>query len=123
MNADGKFKIKGKKIPDYDSEIEVDIGNENARKYEVVSKEIPPNTPYDGGEIAWFNAYGVKEKESGKYADISYTVTLRALPKGKTKLFVLLASGPQEVEFKSAGSGKIKFELAVGDPPIGWWPP
>ena len=121
MNTGGKFKLKGKHIPGYDSEIEVDIGSDHANKYDVVSKAIPEPSPYEGGTITWFNAYGVKEKATGKYADISYTVTLSALPKGK-KLFVLLSSGIQEVPTKSAGSGKIKFTLAIGDPPMGYGP-
>jgi hypothetical protein len=122
MTSDGKFKIKGKKVPGYDSEIEVDIGSGNAKKYEVVSKEIPAPSSYEGGTITWFNAYGVKEKSSGKYANISYTVTLSALPTGKTKLFALINKIPQELEIKTSGSGKIKFTLTVGDPPVGIWP-
>ncbi len=122
MASDGKFKIKGKNVPGYDSEIEVDIGSENATKYDVVSKEIPASSSYKDGTITWFNAYGVKEKSTGKYANISYTVTLSALPAGKTKLFALINKIPQELEFKTGGSGKIKFTLAVGDPPVGIWP-
>jgi hypothetical protein len=122
MTSDGKFKIKGKNLPGYDSEIEVDIGSDNAKKYEVVSKEIPAPSSYEGGTITWFNAYGVKEKSSGKYAKISYTVTLSALPSGKTKLFALINKVPQKLDFKETGSGKIKFTLAVGDPPVGIWP-
>ena len=122
MNAGGKFKLKGKNIPGYDSEIEVDIGVDHANKYDVVSKQIPEPTPYENGTITWFNAYGVKDKVTGKYADISYTVTLSALPAGKTKLFVLLPSGIQEIQTKAGGSGKIKFTLAIGDPPVGYYP-
>ena len=122
MDTGGKVKIKGKNIPGYDSEIEVDIGSGNAKKYKVVSKEIPAPTSYDGGTITWFNAYGVKEKATGKYADISYTVILSALPAGKTKLFALINNVPQELEIKAGGSGKIKFTLNVGDPPVGIWP-
>jgi hypothetical protein len=121
MKSDGKFKIKGKNIPGYDSEIEVDIGSDHAKKYDVVSKNIPEPSPYEGGKITWFNAYGVKEKTTGKYADISYTVTLSALPAGK-KLFALLPSGIQEIPTKAGGSGKVKFTLAIGDPPLGYWP-
>jgi hypothetical protein len=122
MNAGGKFKLKGKNIPGYDSEIEVDIGIDHANKYDVVSKQIPEPTPYENGTITWFNAYGVKEKATGKYADISYTVTLSALPAGKTKLFALVNNVPQELMTKIGGSGKIKFTLAIGDPPVGYYP-
>ncbi|MFZ5856020.1 MAG: hypothetical protein ACOYZ6_04250 [Chloroflexota bacterium] len=122
MNANGKFKIKGKKIPNYDSEIEVDIGSGNAEKYEVISKKVPDPTSYDGGTITWFNAYGVKDKKTGDFAKIHYTVVLSALPAGKKKLFALVNDVPQELEFQTTGSGKIKFTWDLGDPPIGIWP-
>jgi hypothetical protein len=121
MNAGGKVKLKGKNIPGYDSEIEVDIGSDNVSKYDVVSKEIPAPTPYEGGTITWFNAYGVKDKKTGKYASISYTVTLSSLPTGK-RLFVLLPTGIEEIYPKVSGSGKVKFTLAIGDPPMGYGP-
>lgn len=122
MGTDGKFKLKGKSIPGYDTEIEVDIGSENAKKYEVVSKDIPEPTPYGKGTITWFNAYGIKVRETGNYANIFYTVTLNALPPGKTKLFALINNAPQELDFKEIGNGKIKFTLEIGDPPVGIWP-
>jgi hypothetical protein len=120
--ADGKFKIKGnKKIAGYDSEIEVDIGN-NYTAHEVTEKPIPEPTPYGEGTITWFVAFAVREKANGAFADIPYTVTLNNFPKGKTKLFALLPTGVQELDVKATGSGKIKFELAVGDPPVGMYP-
>jgi hypothetical protein len=122
MSADGKFKIKGKNIPNYNTEIEVDIGAASAANHEVTDKPIPNPTSYDGGTITWFVAFAVKEKSNGNYADIPYTVTLNALPKGKTKLFAKLPDGIKELDVKVSGSGKIKFELAVGDPPVGWYP-
>ena len=121
MNTGGKFKIKGKNIPNYNTDIEVDIGN-NYQAHEVTDKPIPDPTPYEGGTITWFVAFAVKEKSNGAYADIPYTVTLDALPKGKTKLFALLPTGITEMDVKVSGSGKIKFELAVGDPPVGYFP-
>ena len=122
MNTGGKFKIKGKKIHDYDTEIEVDIGAGNEANHEVTEKPIPDPTPYEGGTITWFVAFAVKERTNGAYADIPYTVTLNSLPKGKTKLFALLPTGIQEMDVKVGGSGKIKFDLAVGDPPVGYYP-
>jgi hypothetical protein len=122
MSTTGKFKLKGKHIPGYDSEIEVDIGSDHAQKYDVVSKAIPDSTPHGSGTITWFNAFGVKEKSTGNDANITYTVTLSALPAGKTKLFALISNVPQELETKTGGSGKIKFTLNVGDPPLGYWP-
>ena len=122
MSADGKFKIKGKNIPGYDTEIEVDIGSASAENHEVTDKPIPEPTPYGDGTITWFVAFAVKEKSNGAYADIPYTVTLNNLPKGKTKLYALLPSGIKEMDVKVGGSGKIKFNLAVGDPPLGIYP-
>jgi hypothetical protein len=121
MASNGKFKIKGKHIPDFDSDIEVDIGSNNVGNHDVTDKPIPDPTPYQGGTITWFVAFAVKEKSNGSYANINYTVTLNELPKGK-KLFVLLSSGIEEVATHSAGSGKIKFTLAIGDPPLGMGP-
>lgn len=122
MNTGGKFKIKGKNIPGYDTEIEVDIGAGNEANHEVTDKPIPDPTPYEGGTITWFVAFAVKERSNGAYADIPYTVTLNELPKGKTKLFAQLPTGITELDVKAGGSGKIKVDLAVGDPPMGYYP-
>ncbi len=120
--AGGKYQIKGKNIPNFDSDIEVDIGAANDAEHEVISKNIPDPTPYNGGTITWFAAFGVREKSNKNFANITYTVTLSALPAGKTKLFALVSGGPIELTTQGAGKGKIKFSLAVGDPPIGYWP-
>jgi hypothetical protein len=119
----GKFKLKGKDAPGFDSEIEVDIGTEKAKTHKVVSKKIPDDTPYGKGKITWFNAYGVKLKNNDKdeYEDIPYTVTLNKLPDGK-KLFLKLPAGIVEQGTEQAGTGKIKFTLAIGDPPTGFGP-
>ena len=122
MVGAGKFNLKGKHFPDFDSEIEVDIGSGHAGSHEVVNKAIPDPTPYNGGTITWFNAFGVREKAKGHYANLAYTVTLNALPAGKKKLFALINNAPRELDIKTGGSGKIKFTLDVGDPPIGYWP-
>ncbi|MBV6395594.1 MAG: hypothetical protein HFACDABA_01172 [Anaerolineales bacterium] len=122
MESRGKFKIKGKKMPGYDTEIEVDLGDQHAEHYEVTDKPIPDPTPYEKGTITWFVAFAVREKSNGAYADIPYTVTLNKLPKGKTKLFALLPTGIMQLKAKAGGSGKIKVELAVGDPPMGFYP-
>jgi len=119
--ANEKYKVKGnKKIPNYDSELEIDVDD----KYEAYSKAIPDGTtpiPGGGGDITWFNNFGVREKSSGKRADVTYTVTLQALPTGK-RLFVLYGGEPHEPATQEAGNGKIKFTLNVGDPPTGAGP-
>src|SRR3989337_1467663 len=109
--ANAKYKIKGNnKIPNYDSELEIDVDD----KYEAYSKEIPAPTPFEGHEITWFNAFGVREKSTRKNADVSHTVTLQALPAGK-RLVVLYGGEPHEVAMQDAGNGKVKFTLSVGD--------
>jgi len=113
--ANEKFKIKGNnKIPDYDSEVEVDVDN----KYEAYSKEIPEPTQYQGITITWFNAFGVREKSNRKDADVTYKVTLQAPPAGK-KLFALYGGEPHELTTEDGGPRKVKFTLNVGDPPVG----
>lgn len=113
-----KYKIKGNnKIPDYDSELEIDVDD----KYEAYSKAIPEPTPYEGGTITWFNAFGVREKSTRKDKDITYRVTLQALPAGK-RLFALYGGEPHEIATENAGNGKIRFTLSVGDPPTGAGP-
>jgi len=113
--ANEKFKIKGnKKIPDYDSEVEIDVDN----KYEAYSKDVPEPTQYAGITIIWFNAFGVREKSNHKDADVTYKVTLQAAPAGK-KLFALYDGEPHELTTEDDSHGKVKFTLNVGDPPIG----
>ncbi len=116
--ANRKFKIKGNnKVPGYDSEIEIDVDD----KYEAYSKPIPEPTPYQGFTITWFNNFGVREKSSGKNANVTYIVKLKKLPKGK-RLFALYGGEVHELTADDAGNGNIKFELNVGDPPIGSGP-
>ena len=113
--ANEKFKLKGNnKIPDYDSEVDVDVDN----KYEAYSKDIPEPTQYQGITITWFNAFGVREKSNRKDANVSYEVTLQA-PLAGQKLYALYGSGPHELKTNNAGPRKVKFTLDVGDPPIG----
>jgi len=115
--ANAKYKIKGNnKIPNYDSELEIEVDD----KYEAYSKDIPDPTPYQGGTITWFNAFGVREKSTGRDEDVTYKVTLQSLPAGK-RLFALYGGQPHELTTEPEG-GKIKFTLNVGDPPIGSGP-
>jgi hypothetical protein len=124
--ANEKYKIKGnKKIPNYDSEIEIDVDD----KYEAYSKPIPdeqtpiPNIP--NGKVTWFNNFGIRNKSDKKNADVSYTVTLQALQADQL-VFVLLPGNPpvlQQVQTTPVGnSGKVSFTLSVGDPPVGSGP-
>lgn len=116
--ADGKFKIKGKgNIPNYDTDLEIEVND----KYEAYSKPIPDPTPYQNGFITWFNAFGVREKTTGRDANVHYKVTLQELPAGK-RLFYLYNNEPVEVTTENAGQGKVKFTLDIGDPPTGQFP-
>ena len=116
--ANAKFKIKGKgNMPNYDTDLEIEVDD----KFEVYSKPIPDPTPFESGFITWFNAFGVKEKATGKDTNIQYKVTLQKLPTGK-RLFYLYKNQPQEISTEDAGNGKVKFTLAIGDPPTGTYP-
>ncbi|HET9913253.1 MAG TPA: hypothetical protein VFQ13_15260, partial [Anaerolineales bacterium] len=116
--AIAKYNIKGNdKIRDYNSELEIDVDD----KYEAYSKPIPEPTPYDNGFITWFNAFGVREKESRKDANVNYTVFLQAPPTRKT-LFALYDGKPHEIKPEDADKGRVKFTLSVGDPPVGYFP-
>jgi hypothetical protein len=116
--ANTKFTIQGNnKIPNFASALEIDVDE----KYEAYNKPIPEPTPYKDGFITWFCAFGVREKTSRKDADVTYEVTLQALPKGKS-LFVLHGGEPHEITPRDAGKGRIKFTLSVGDPPVGAYP-
>jgi hypothetical protein len=120
--ANEKYKVKGKgnnKITDPDVEIDVDD------KYEAYSKPIPDEpTPIPDGSVTWFNNFGIREKSTRKNEDVSYTVTLQALPADQL-LYVLMPDNPvpQQVQTTPIGnSGKVRFTLNVGDPPVGSGP-
>ena len=118
--ANEKFKIKGNdKIRN--SEIEIEVND----SYEAYSKPIPKdNTKIPGGEVVWFNNFGIRDKQTKENKNVTYTGTLDALPDNKL-LFVLYPDNPvpQEVKTEPVGnSGKIRFTLSIGDPPIGSGP-
>ena len=130
--ANSKTKIKGNtKIPNYDSEIEIEVDN----KYEPYKKTIPSPTKYEGFTITWFNNFGVKNKATGNNAKATYTIKLKNMPAGK-RLFVRAAGGtiievtkkkpgaPEKdnLKYSDAGNGNIKFSWNEGDPPIGFGP-
>ncbi len=116
--ANKKFQLAGNnKISNHDTRLEIEVDE----KYEAYSKPIPEPTPFEDGFIIWFNAFGVREKASGKDANVTYNVTLQALPAGK-RLFALYDGKPHELTTQSAGKGKIRFTLNVGDPPTGVFP-
>lgn len=122
-----KYPIPGKKKdhgPD-DPDIEVDVeGN-----YEAYSKSIPEaQTPHQGFMITWFNNFGIRDKSTGKNANVTYKVKLKKLPKGK-RLFALYKDAEEdknpkvhELTTENDGTDHIKFTLNVGDPPIGMGP-
>ena len=119
--ANKTHKIRGNtKIPNYDSELEVEVDD----NYEAYSKAIPQEQtpiPGGGGYITWFNNFGVREKSGGKKADVTYTVFLHPLPP-KKRLFAYYDDAVHEIFPEDAGNGKIKFQLSVGDPPTGAGP-
>lgn len=116
--ANTKYHITGKsKISNHDAKLEIDVDD----RYEAYSKPIPEPTPYEDGFIIWFNAFGVREKASRKDANVTYNVVLQALPPGR-RLFALYDGKPHEIKTESADSGRVKFTLSVGDPPIGSYP-
>lgn len=124
--ANAKYKIKGKKIKDYDDpDIEVEVDD----KYEAYSKNIPENkTPYKTFEITWFNNFGIRDIKTNEDANVEYKAKLKELPEGKS-LFALYKDSPSDSEPKvhelsteNDGNGNIKFNLNVGDPPIGMGP-
>jgi hypothetical protein len=121
-NEKAKYKIKGnKKIPNYDSDVEIEVDN----NYEAYSKSIPDQpTPIPGGRVIWFNNFGIREKSTGKNADVTYTGTVQGLTGGQL-LFALFPGNdvPQQVPTEPIGnSGKVRFTLSIGDPPLGAGP-
>jgi hypothetical protein len=116
-----RYPINGNnKIPHYDSEIDVDVDD----TYEAYSKPIPDNPtpiPGGGGDITWFNNFGVREKSTKNRADVPYTVFLHPLPP-KKRLFVFYDNAAHEIFPEDGGNGRIKFSLSVGDPPTGMGP-
>ena len=116
--ADKKFKIKGKgNIPDFDTDLEIEVNDQ----YEAYSKPVPDPTPFEGGYITWFNAFGVRDKTTRGNANIQYRVILQKLPEGK-RLFVYYDDQPHEITPQNAGPDRVMFMLAIGDPPTGTFP-
>ena len=120
-NASGRFNIPGSR------NVELDLGTNDPALYVVVTKEIDPNLPAasaDGVPIQWFAAFGVrllnKDKSLGDYANIKYTIIMDALPAGK-RLFAYYGGKLHERKFTTSGT-KTRFDLEVGDPPIGFGP-
>lgn len=116
--ATAKFRIKGKaNIPNYDTDLDIEVDD----RYEAYNKPVPDPTPFENGFITWFNAFGVRDKSTGKDFNIHYKVTLQALPPGR-RLFYLHNNQPHEITAEDAGNGKIRFSLDIGDPPTGQFP-
>ena len=119
-NARGHFSISGGR------NVEVDLGANDPAQFAVLDKELDPALPkeFNGISIQWFAAFGIRhikaDKTLGDYADINYTVTLDALPAGK-HLFLYYGGQIHEQAFETSGT-KTRFNLAVGDPPIGFGP-
>lgn len=120
-NARGSFNIPGSR------NVELDLGVNDPTLFAVVTKTIDPNLPTtsaDGVPIQWIAAFGVrkvnKNKTLGAYANVKYSVMMDALPAGK-RLFAFYGGKLHELTFTTSGA-KTRFELEVGDPPIGFGP-
>ena len=120
------FKVKADKeiIPDYDSELEIEVDD----TYEAYFKgNIPAPSQYtdESGTITvtWFNNFGIRDTKSKEDKDVEYTVRLKKLPTGKM-LFVMYGGGTHKIQTTDddKNKNKIKFTLSVGDPPVGVGP-
>ena len=132
QNASGRFTVPGK------MNVDLDLGSNKPSDYGVVQKDLDTSqlpTAYDGVNINWFNAFGVRQRKAdkslGDYAKILYTV-ITQIPSGK-RVFVYYANRIYEVKPQdTAGAlqnlryrvedGKTKIALSAGDPPIGYGP-
>ncbi len=113
-----KFKMKGKgNISGHDTDLDIDVDD----KYEAYSKPVPERTKFENGYITWFNAFGVRDKKTGKDTNVRYKVILQKLPEGK-RLFYLYNNQPVELFPEDEGNGKVRFFLEIGDPPTGIYP-
>ncbi len=120
------FKVKADKeiIPDYDSELEIEVDD----TYEAYFKgNIPAPSQYtdESGTITvtWFNNFGIRDTKSKEDKDVEYTVKLKKLPAGKM-LFVMYGGATHKIQTTDddKNKNKIKFTLSVGDPPVGVGP-
>lgn len=69
----------------------------------------------------WFVCFSVKDKQ-GKYANVSYTLTLNKPPSGTNLYYYHNGTAIQLSYSDSPGKGnqnRVKVQLSVGDPPIG----
>lgn len=131
QNASGRFTVPGK------MNVDIDLGTNKPSDYGVVQKDIASGLPtaYDGVNINWFNAFGVRQRKAdkslGDYAKILYTV-IAPIPSGK-RVFVYYANRIYEVKPQDTGgalqnlryrveNGKTFIALNAGDPPIGYGP-
>jgi len=131
QNESGRFPVLGT------INVEIDLGGNSSASYAVVKKDVvPPSSAstYDGIRITWFNAFGVRERNSngalGAYARIPYTVVVK-LPTGK-RLFAYYNNRVYEITEQPTGTlqnlryrtenGITTIALTAGDPPVGYGP-
>ncbi len=120
-----RFKIKGPR------NIEMDLGSNDPKKYAVMQKDLNldllPKKFSEDVNITWLAAYGVRKINSngsvGDFADVRYTITLDALP-ANSRLFYYIEQTKTLVEITefTTNGNRTKFDLTVGDPPIGFGP-
>lgn len=93
-------------------------------KYDVVKLEragLPAS--YNGKNVDWVANFGIKEKNSDKYANLGYTVILAPRPgqtlvcyNSETEQYQPINVYPAPAEYPD----KIAFDLTIGDPGSGW---
>lgn len=137
-NPSGRFTIPGRPNVKANLGVDIDLGSNKPSDYGVVQKDLDTSklpTAYDGVNINWFNAFGVRQRKSdgtlGGYASILYTV-IAPIPSDK-RIFVYYGSQIREITRQdTAGAvqnlkyrvenGNTIIGLTAGDPPIGYGP-
>lgn len=108
-----KFKIKGDKRTEVDTEIE--ILEDGEYEVEKLSVDELPDTMPDGASIRWLNNFAIKKGKD--YINQPYKVTIAGLGKGRV---VILDNNSEGKPYYYTGSVvNDTIELSDGDPGIG----
>lgn len=116
--ADESYRIKGMgNIPGFETDLEIEVDN----RFEAYSKPVPDPTPFEDGQITWFNAFGIRDRVTLGDANVPYKVHLQKPPQGR-RLFVFYEDTPHEITPQETGEDRVMFTLDIGDPPTGLFP-